>query len=147
MALRFIETDIVINAPATKVWKVLSDLERWPEWHPFVSGVKGSLAKGERILLHKGTGERSITVTQTVVRVEPGSEFRLAGKLGVKGLLDNEHRFSIEQIDDETTRFLHGQAFRGPLVRMLIRKRGQASYEVSEQINEALKERVESESR
>lgn len=144
MALRFIETDIEIDAPASAVWEVVSDLERWPEWHPFVSRVKGTLRVGETVLLQKGADAvRSITVKQSVASVEQETEFRLVGRLGLRGLLDNEHRFRVEEIDAATSRFLHGQAFRGFLVRMLIRKRGQSSYEVFDEINEALKRRVE----
>jgi hypothetical protein len=143
LALRFIETDIEIEASAAEVWRVLSDFDRWPEWHPFVSGVSGRLAAGEQVALRKGSGDRSLTVRQKVAMVRDGEEFRLAGKLGVRGLLDNEHRFRVEPMGETRSRFLHGQAFRGVLVRLLIRKRGAASYEVFEQINEALKRRVE----
>ena len=144
MALRFIETDIEISAPASAVWAVLANIEAWPDWHPFVTVVRGNLAEGERVLIEKAAGRgRTITVSQRVAFVEQGTEFRLAGKLGARGLLDNEHRFRVESIDAVSSRFLHGQAFRGFLVRLLIRRRGAASYEIFEEINEALKQRVE----
>lgn len=144
MALRLIETDIRIDAPAEAVWGVLSDLERWPEWHPFVVSVRGVLEPGKTVVLTKGAEERTISVRQKVLSVEPGVEFRLGGSLGVRGLLDNEHRFRVESLAEDRAHFIHGQAFRGLLVRLLIRKRGGASYEVFERINAALKERVES---
>jgi hypothetical protein len=143
LALRFIETDVEIDAPAQAVWEILRDLSHWPEWHPFVSVVVGDLTVGSRVRLVKGSGERSISVYQKVAVVEPGTEFRLAGKLGWRGLLDNEHRFRVESTGDDKCRFFHGQAFRGLLVRMLIRRKDGSSYEVFEEINQALKKRAE----
>lgn len=144
MALRFIETDIEIDAPPEAVWAVLADLSTWPDWHPFVDGVGGALERGRRVVLRKSAPRgRTIAVRQTVASIDDGVEFRLAGKLGVKGLLDNEHRFRVEPAGDGGTRFLHGQAFRGFLVRMMIRRRGASTYEVFDEINRALKARVE----
>ena len=143
MALRFIETDIEIDAPAQEVWEILRDLSRWPEWHPFVISVVGDLTVGSRLRLVKGSGERSISVGQKVAVVDPGTEFRLVGKLGLRGLLDNEHRFRVEPTDGDKCRFFHGQVFRGWLVRVLIRRKDEASYEVFEEINKALKEWAE----
>ncbi len=144
MALRFIETDIEIDAPVEAVWRVLSDVGNWPEWHPYVERVRGSLELNKALVLSKSAAEgRTISVRQVVTTLEEGVEFRLTGRLGVSGLLDNEHRFRIEAIDEERSRFFHGQAFRGFLVRLMIRRRGESTYDVFDQINEALKRRVE----
>ena len=138
MALRFIETDIEIDAPADAVWRVLRDLHRWPEWHPFVDRVRGTLDVGKAVVLSKTAGEgRTISVRQVVTTLEEGAEFRLTGRLGLSGLLDNEHRFRVEPIDDEHSRFFHGQAVRGFLVRLMIRRRGESTYDVFDQINDA----------
>lgn len=145
MALRFIETDIAIDAPAADVWRVISDLSSWSDWHPFVARVRGDVAPGGRVVLDKNApGGRTIALRQVVASVEEGVEFRLAGTLLVRGLLDNEHRFRVEPIDETRSRFFHGQAFRGFLVRLMIRKRGASTYEVFEEVNRALKRRVES---
>src|SRR5208337_3854746 len=34
--MKEIHTEIEINAPAEKVWKVLTDFAAYPEWNPFV---------------------------------------------------------------------------------------------------------------
>ena len=144
MALRFIETDIEIDASAGKVWSIISDFSTWVDWHPYVDRARGSLEAGRKVVLLKGApGGRTIAVKQRVASVEDAAEFRLAGSLGFRGLLDNEHRFRVEPVDENRCRFLHGQAFRGVLVRLMIRRRGESTYEIFDEINGALKAYVE----
>ncbi|MEP5613013.1 MAG: SRPBCC family protein [Cyclobacteriaceae bacterium] len=39
---------IIINAPIDKVWSILSDMEKWPEWHDKIKKVQieGEVARG-----------------------------------------------------------------------------------------------------
>lgn len=34
------DKEIEIHAPIGVVWKLLTDIESWPTWHPHISGVK-----------------------------------------------------------------------------------------------------------
>jgi uncharacterized membrane protein len=34
------KTDVAIHAPADRVWRVMRDIERWPEWTPTVRKVR-----------------------------------------------------------------------------------------------------------
>ena len=39
--MKEIHTEIEINAPAEKIWKVLTDFAAYPEWNPFVRRGEG----------------------------------------------------------------------------------------------------------
>jgi hypothetical protein len=38
-----------INAPADKVWSILVDTGKWPEWDPFCDRIEGSVALGSKV--------------------------------------------------------------------------------------------------
>jgi hypothetical protein len=42
---------LLIDAPVERVWDVIADLPRYPEWNPFVVSARSSLEVGEPILL------------------------------------------------------------------------------------------------
>jgi uncharacterized protein YndB with AHSA1/START domain len=47
-----IKTEIVINASKEKVWHVLTDFKRYPQWNPFITSVEGELVKGNYAYQH-----------------------------------------------------------------------------------------------
>jgi len=60
---------IEINAPADRVWRLLTRIDGWPKWNPAVdsSVLQGPLGKGS-IFVWKSKG---FTVTSTLQDVEP----------------------------------------------------------------------------
>ena len=71
-----VQRSIDIDAPASTVWAVVSDVERWPEWTASISSVErsrtGPLAVGERVVV---TQPRLPTLTYTVTEVDEGRSF------------------------------------------------------------------------
>ena len=69
-------TSIDVAASMDRVWAVLVDVERWPEWTDSVSSVRrldaGPLTVGSRVEISQ---PRIPTGTYTVTALEPGSAF------------------------------------------------------------------------
>ena len=67
---------IDVAASPDRVWEVLVDVERWPEWTDSVSSVRpldpGPLTVGSRVEVSQ---PRIPTGTYTVTALEPGSAF------------------------------------------------------------------------
>lgn len=42
-----IQTDVEIHASASRVWAILTDFDRYYEWNPFVTAIRGELRRGE----------------------------------------------------------------------------------------------------
>ncbi|MBI5105270.1 MAG: SRPBCC domain-containing protein [Solirubrobacterales bacterium] len=130
-------TSIEIDAAPEAVWGVLADLGRYPDWNPHVVEASGTLAAGERLRLRMG----GMRFRPRVLRAD-GRELRWLGHLGVPGLFDGEHRFTLTPLPGGGTRLEQAERFTGALVpltgRLLERTRGDF-----EAVNAALKARAE----
>jgi hypothetical protein len=119
-AARTLDTAIEIDAPADVVWSILTELESYPAWNPFIRSAAGELRAGELLevtIQPPGRGEFSFAPELLVVT--PNRELRWRGKLWVEGLFDGEHVFVIEPLAPDRVRLRHFEAFDGVLVPLL----------------------------
>jgi hypothetical protein len=118
--MKKIETEIMIDADVKKVWTVLTDFEKHPNWNPFIKSIKGELVVGQNLTVSiKPPDGNGMTFKPEILKIEPGKEFRWKGKLGIKGIFDGEHYFILEETKKGQTRFIHGEKFSGALVWMM----------------------------
>ena len=105
--------EIDVAAPVDTVWRVLTDLERWPSWNPDVTSmsVGGPLAEGTVFRWKAGPG----TIVSTIEHVDPPRVVAWSGRtLGVKAT----HVWHFEQ-KGETTHVRTEEALRGLVARVL----------------------------
>ncbi len=141
---RDIATEILIDAPAQLVWKILTDLPRYPEWNGFLPRVEGRLEEGASIdfIFELPRGFRMRTVAR-VLEATPPQALRWAGHFLWPRLFRAEHYFLLEPIEAARTRFQHGEIFSGlllPLAWLVLRTQGPPVYK---QMNVDLKRRAE----
>ena len=141
--MRTIETGIDIAAPRWRVWQVLTDVERYPAWNPFVTSVDGVLREGSKLRVRiEPPGRKAITFEPTVVALAQERELRWRGRLLMPGLFDGEHAFRLEERAGGC-RFHQTERFSGVLVPLfgagLLRATGRGF----EAMNAALKARAE----
>jgi hypothetical protein len=141
--MKIVSTPILISAPPERVWDVLTDFPRHPEWNPFIRSISGPLVPGEKLRVHiKPPGGKGMTFNPMVLAAQPARELRWKGKLLLPGIFDGEHFFKLEPSGDGT-RFVHGEKFTGLLVAVM----GASSFDQIERgfrdMNEAIKERAE----
>jgi hypothetical protein len=142
--MKELRTEIEIDAPAERVWALLADFASFPEWNPFIREGDGTLEEGARLKVRlQPSGGRAMTFRPTVLKAEPGRELRWLGHLGVKGLFDGEHIFTIEPIDDNRVRFVQREVFTGLLVPLFAASLEGDTRRGFEEMNRALKERAE----
>jgi hypothetical protein len=143
-----LQTEIRIDAPAEKVWEVLTDFARYPDWNPFIPEADGSIGVGDRLRVRiHPPGKRPMIFRPRVLRADPGRELRWLGHLGIPGLFDGEHVFRLEESRREsgrpTTRLVHRESFRGILTPLVWPGMEEATRSGFHAMNEALKARVE----
>lgn len=142
--MREISTSIIIEATPEAVWEVLTNMGDYGDWNPFIQELSGHLAEGAQLqVVIAPPGQSPMKFSPNVIRYEEGREFRWLGKLWFSGLFDGEHYFRLEPIDENNTRLVHGELFRGLLVRPILAMMGDNTTAGFEAMNKALKERVE----
>ena len=142
--MREFRTEIEINATPDQVWDTLMDYDSYPDWNPFVQSASGNQVPGETLQIYikppKGMG---MTIKPKVRKVEPGKEFRWKGKMFIPGLFDGEHIFELRAIDGGC-HFTQREEFTGILVTIMLRLIGKKTLRGFNEMNAALKQRVES---
>lgn len=138
-----ITTTADIPAPPEVVWEVLADFANYGEWNPFMDRVDGKAEVGTKLRIHMSPpGGRGMTFRPTVLAADPGHELRWLGTLGVRGLFDGEHSFTLAADGKGGTRLTQGETFSGVLVALM---RGSVSGAEAgfDAFNRALTERVQ----
>ena len=89
-----------IKAPAERVWEILTDTQRWPEWGPSVTAVEC----GERVIREGSRGRvrtpAGLWVPFEVTAMEPGKSWRWR----VAGIAATGHR--VEPIGPDRCRLV-----------------------------------------
>lgn len=139
-----IHTEIEIDASPAEVWAVLTDLDGYADWNPFVVTASGTVAVGERLVNRLSPpGGRAMTFKPTVTEVEEHRTFEWLGRLLVPGLFDGRHRFELTPTESGGTLLTHSEHFRGILVRFMRSSLDTQTLAGFEAMNEALKGRTE----
>ncbi|MEO7032891.1 MAG: SRPBCC domain-containing protein [Polyangiaceae bacterium] len=138
-----IRTELEIAAPASHVWRILTDFPRYGEWNPFITEIAGELAVGRKLRLRLSLPEgRDLQIRPQLLRCDENRELCWRGHLLFPGLFDGQHFFRLEAVGEERTRFVQAENFSGVLVRFSGRTITRAARGFV-YMNQALKRRAE----
>lgn len=141
--MKQIRTQIPVDASAEAVWNVLTDLEAFPQWNPFITRASGELREGGSLEIYmEPPGGKVMGFKTRLMAVEPNRELRWVGVFLHKTLFTGQHYFLIEPRGEGQVTFVHGELFGGLMVPFLggmLRKVEQGF----EEMNRALKTKVE----
>ncbi len=142
--MKELHSQIEIEAPAERVWQVLTDFAAYPEWNPFIRRVNGRPEVDEQLVVRmRPSGTKGMTFRPTVMKAEPNRQLRWLGHLLVPGLFDGEHIFEIEELGRDRVLFIQREFFRGLLVPLFARSLDRDTQRGFEEMNRALRERAE----
>ena len=138
-----LHTEIDIDAKPEVVWQVLTDLDRYPEWNPFITSAVGTPEVGAKLVNRmEPPGGKAMTFKPQVTVVEDGETFEWLGTLGFSGVFDGRHRFDIEA-SPTGTKLIQSESFDGVLVRFMRKSLDTQTKAGFEAMNAALKARAE----
>lgn len=153
---RIIETSVVINAPPSKIKRILTDFPSYPSWSSFITSIEPSPtpsqetpagAVGSKLSVALSPpGGSGMTMTPTVVKND-AEGFGWQGHLAnVSGLFDGKHLFLLKEEGAGQTKLVHREEFAGFLFVPLMKWMGMEAKTKTgfEHFNEAIKKRAES---
>ncbi|OLS99908.1 hypothetical protein BJF90_37470 [Pseudonocardia sp. CNS-004] len=116
---------IDIDAPANRVWAILTDTAAYSEWNTFIPKLDGSLEPGSRLdVTIAPPGAKQQRFAPTVTAVVPERRLAWLGRLLIPGIFDGAHTFELDALTTESTRFTQSERFSGlivPILRRLLR--------------------------
>lgn len=133
-----------INAPAAAIWDVLTDLEQFRDWNPFIREARGSTALGGtvRVRVHSSLPLR-LAFHATVIEHDEPRSLRWQGHTLANWIGFGDHTFDIDPLDGGRCRFVQRERFSGLLPRLAARLLTREAQRGFNAMNRALKERVE----
>lgn len=83
-------TEVVIHADTGVVWEILTDVEEYLNWNPFVNKVTGKVKEGEDLEVLINLEEEIQTFFPTITKVDYLHEIRLKRGFLIPGILTVE---------------------------------------------------------
>jgi hypothetical protein len=142
--MKAFRSEVLIAAPPSRVWSVLTDFPRWGEWNTVVVSVHGeprpdaSLRLGVRSALFLPS--LAMPIWTRIIRFTPEREIRWSG--GVPRVFAAEHGFALTP-DGSGTRVFHEECFDGAMVSLLAKRLDRALPATYEEMNRGLKAHCE----
>ncbi|MBF0452369.1 MAG: SRPBCC domain-containing protein [Candidatus Magnetomorum sp.] len=145
MRKREVFTEISILADPIVIWEILTNLENYSQWNPFVVLSRGKAEVGARLECRPRMpgSKRILKFHPVVTRVVPQKEFAWHGHTLFHGLADGEHIFEFFPEEDGSIRLVHRQEFWGLAIPVVWRAIASKTEQGFDLMNRALKEKAE----
>jgi len=141
--MKELRKEIEIQASPKKVWQVLTDLDKYPQWNPFIHHAVGKAEVGEKVDITYKSGTKDSTLHCTVVEAVPNRKLSWKYHVILPGLWSGEHSFTIEPIGIDLVRFIDMEIFTGLLIPLQAKDIDTNSKHDFEVMDRALKARAE----
>ena len=142
--MKELRTEIEIRSSPEKVWKIITDFEKYDQWNPFIRKIIGEAKEGSKIEIHIETpGGKSRKYAPTITKVDERRELRWVGKSSLPGILKGEHIFTVERLQPERVLLVNRELFDGLLTSVFGKSLDDDVLKGLEEMNKALKEMAE----
>lgn len=106
-----------IDAPATKVWALLTDLAAWPNWNTTVPRVEGTVALGNKVTVYS-TASPGRAFPVKVAEISPPNKMVWSGGMPL-GLFVGRRTYSLAELAPGKTTFTMSEEFSGLLAPLI----------------------------
>ncbi len=136
---------VTIHAPASVVWQVLTDLEKYPEWNPFTVQAVSNLKIGSPIdmTLPKANG-KAMTQREYIKVVDIEKQLSWGAPMPYRWILEALRDQYIAVLDENTCTYFTTDSFWGLLTNTVMKQQGLWVKNGFDSVAFALKQRAES---
>jgi hypothetical protein len=112
------EASVDINAPADRIWSILTDAPAYPTWDSGVTQVEGRIADGETVTVQSEVAAGRAFPVKVAMR--PPNEMTWTGGMPL-GLFTGVRTFRLARGEDGSTRVTMREEYSGPLAGLMSR--------------------------
>ena len=117
---RAISASADIDAPRTRVWEVLRDVERYPEWNPFTVSVETTFAVGDPVVMQVALRPpRTIRQVERMTSYVEGESFSWGVVMGPRWFLRADRVQRLDHLPGGGTRYWTSDVFEGAGVGLM----------------------------
>ena len=120
MSSTTIEHQIIIHAPASLVWRVLTALDQYGNWNRYAIEAHGTLKAGGEVEIVAKLGNGSQRVNNRVLEIIPEQKLCWVSLNWYQFLVHGTRCRFLKAQPDGTTLFLEQETMQGPLARMVV---------------------------
>ena len=111
-----VERQVTVDAPVEIVWQVVTDLENYESWNPFVTRAAGNLQLGEQLDLQlKLPDGETDEINAEVVSLRPDRKLRWQSHRVLPGIADREYEVILEPLEGGRVLVFQEMRFEGIL--------------------------------
>lgn len=141
--MKELRTEIEIQASPEKVWQALTNLEKYPDWNPFIHHAIGLAEIGKAVDIDFQSDSKGLKLHCIVVKAQPNRELSWKYHVVHPWLFQGEHSFTIEPLGENRVRFIDREEFNGLLVPLQAKDIDTNTRRGFEEMDKALKTRAE----
>jgi hypothetical protein len=140
-----IKTEINISAPPSKVWNIITDIDKWQEWSPIINASQGNSVVGSKLsitMMGKEDGKGGPKYNPEIIELKKQTYFHWRAHMISEFMFTNDKIFKLEETETGT-HLIHIETFKGlmaPLMSGSVKKNVPA---MLNSMNKALKELAE----
>jgi uncharacterized protein YndB with AHSA1/START domain len=118
--MRRFSTKSTIRASPERVWRILTDLQRWPAWNTTVTGVEGEVALGKKVTVRVKLAPGQAFPVK-VAALEPPRRMVWRGGMPIASLFKGERTYLLTPRGSGEVEFFMEEVFDGLLAGLITR--------------------------
>ncbi len=140
-----IKTQIDISVPPSKVWSIITDIDKWQEWSPTINASSGSAAVGSKLsitMMSEQEGKDGPKYNPVITKLDEPKYFHWSANMLAGFVFTNDKIFELEETSTGT-RLTHTETFKGLITPLFKGQMEKGVPPMLNMMNKALKDLAE----